>query len=349
MSARTSSPRRSAVPSTRSAVRIPSRSPVRSPSSPRRSAPSYRRPSPRSPVVEDFVEEVLELGPYQMLTAELEAHGWVPVGEVVTEDDLVHYVKAVTPQGYEGYVLIDGQGDMVRHDGTVYRVVSNSDALVKSVSYKSSAMKVGENCGCGVALVCTDGICMMNRNPETMEVEETNFAVVSPVGTDYGVEGDNVLPIPIVYFSDIVRDHALQEKKVMDAQIAHTLESFRSCMKSQEEMIDAHSVFDRLAELHKEQYGEAWGNLLKSIKNRREVRSGYPGDLSQMETNQSNLLRAVSSDLSNRNEMVQALLRACSQAQAAKRYLEKLNDNLAKQILYLKEHYSEEALRGDIQ
>ena len=131
------------------------------------------------------------------------SNGFAPIARIHMGTDKITFVKSFTDLGHMCYVQLDT-------DKPIYREKDLS--LVKVENIYKEPVKNGqinvEDCVklevCGIAYECNEGICVLKRDYETLDLKEDLFTVTEASSLKYGGEQRTPLAYPIVLYSEII-------------------------------------------------------------------------------------------------------------------------------------------------
>jgi hypothetical protein len=155
------------------------------------------------------------------------------------------YIKAINELGQRVFVELDTDGYVSIQEGGLPMQVSR-EAKFLPASLKQGVMQCSGTNIAGVAFECTEGICTMTRNVDTMESNEENFTYAS------GPSGRQASPItyPIIRLSEIKAnprlilrntDEAL--RRLRNTTFRHAQEEFTKTQKLSQDITGAIDQF----------------------------------------------------------------------------------------------------------
>lgn len=142
------------------------------------------------------------------IDAFLISKGFAPITRIhmkhpSSKDDNVSFIKAFTDLGHMCYVKLDIDQPIKRdNDLSLTKVDTISKEPIKDG--KLSVDECGRLDVCGVAYECNEGICVLRRDLESLDLLEDTFTVTEPSSLLHGFEKREPLAYPIVLYSEIV-------------------------------------------------------------------------------------------------------------------------------------------------
>lgn len=129
--------------------------------------------------------------------------GFAPVARVHLDNKKTSYLKAFTKLGHMCYIQLDVDKPVIREQDL---------SLIKHDKITKEPIKDGrlhlDECAklevCGIAYECNDGICVLKRDLESLDLKEDIFTVTELPSVQYGIEKNAPLSYPIVLYSEII-------------------------------------------------------------------------------------------------------------------------------------------------
>lgn len=174
---------------------------------------------------DDGIEQMLERNGYKILSKIL-----------VHSDDMTkaRYFEAVNPRGQRVFVELNIDGIIALREGDS-TLIEGRMATVIPYSSKMGAIQC-TNGMCGIAFVCHDGICAIDKS-ESRRGEETEMTFVySGEGNKSAKLGNNPIPYPIVLLSEIKQNPEAVLKTTDEVTRRIRSGPYRNCVKNLEEM-----------------------------------------------------------------------------------------------------------------
>ena len=163
--------------------------------------------------------------------------GYTPTNKMMVSDEngtAARFLGVVTPKGHEALVDLDtdgkislNQNDVQLHEGPIRTQIP--------YSLKVGALESAGNGVEGVAIVCSEGICTMQK--ESNLPKETTFVYISEIPKRYG----KITTHPIVRMSELTANPEMVEKNIETAssRLRRTTEvGCRNHLKSLDEAVN---------------------------------------------------------------------------------------------------------------
>lgn len=263
--------------------------------------------------------------------------GFVPLEKVLvkTEDEIeCKYIKAVNIFGDTVFIHLDVDG--------IIDAPSSSPCLVKKekstfvpYSLKIASADCLNMAVCGVAFVCDNEYCVLERDSKGENIEENSFTVekVNKNGTstiEARKEG-SIIPYPVVRLSEIFQNPSFMYSSIYE----NTKRIMNNAFNTAEEgVINTASLFKDLI-----------NGLTLFSKNKQELSTTIGEDIQELEKylaeyetlpnktpEQKELRNKVARNLRVRHEMIVEIIGLCQKVSSFRRELTEMKDKVEKAI-----------------
>lgn len=159
--------------------------------------------TPKGGIVNDIV-------PRHNIENQLEKLGYAPIEHIITQGvdgEVTDYIKAIDRWGNVIFIALDAEGETHPIQGSSIFQRTTSPAVSVPASVMSGLTNSADKCGCGVALVCDNGICVMSRGSDGV-VKEDSLSVLRSKTPVAVTPGGSTLAYPVIPFSSILANPA---------------------------------------------------------------------------------------------------------------------------------------------
>lgn len=123
------------------------------------------------------------------------------------------YIKVIDERGNTAYVDIDMDGNVMKTQNDITTDITQNITSIP-LSVKMGLYKCADMDVCGVAMECSDGICMLTRD-DNNEMKETMLEKISTSEENVIKEIDSPLGYPVVKLSEIL-ENPIRISKIID-------------------------------------------------------------------------------------------------------------------------------------
>ncbi len=170
-----------------------------------------------------------EEGMLKSIDTELKRYGYEPIQRVTVQRNgqpQMTYIKARSPLGFYVFVEIDAAG---------YIKYSPTD-LTMSESVRGTSLPISESYKRGAyddlgntMVICNEGVCKLDQDPDSTSVRETNFTFISETLNETILPEKSVLAYPIVRMKEIETNPGLVLRTTSAATARLRENAYRSC------------------------------------------------------------------------------------------------------------------------
>ena len=210
-----------------------------------------------------------------MIDSYLRSQRYQPMNNLTVHDEgESSYIQALDPLGNKVYVKLD-DGEYTASSSNDLRLSKTTSLSHIPYSSKQAAVDISNPEVSGVALVCKDGVCILESGGNESNYKFETSATITTGPTETIIEDDKLSLIPVIKLSEI-RANALavlQNTENVSCRILNSL--YISCMDDMELFSLAYADLTDAGEKYFQQHEELMAMLSVTTSQYREYAQGY--------------------------------------------------------------------------
>ena len=242
----------------------------------------------------------------------LEEEGYQITAKVLVQGDAgneARYLEVTDKDGHKAFVELD-TGGYVAIEPDDFTLVEGALETVIPYSTKRGALECAGS-SCGVAFVCQNGICTIERIGVELPHEKT-FVYSNKVTERTGQLGDQAVPYPIIRLSELRENPSevlatIDEvtRRIRNSAYQKCMDDIQQTQEAIEELSDAFKKFSKTEQ-------NAADRLLRTMKKLEELNEYYSDNPPQNDESLAQH-RLILQGLQRRHQMAVDLLYLCSE------------------------------------